>query len=92
MARVGSPGIEEHRWDGRGHGLTPDKSQMLPFTLCMGSTSLPLARPMSALANIGIDAPIGRAEMRDLKRLPGLRAARRVNGHAPQVEVAVSSP
>ncbi len=42
-------GIEEHPWDGRGHGLTPDKSQMLPFTLCMGSTSLPLATPISAL-------------------------------------------
>ena len=34
---------------GHGHGLTPDKSQMLPFTFCMGSTSLPLATPISAL-------------------------------------------
>ena len=40
-------------WDGRGHGLTPDKSQMLPFTFCMGSTSLPLATPISALPILG---------------------------------------
>jgi hypothetical protein len=40
-------GIEEHWWDGHGHGLTPDKSQMLPFRFCMGSTSLPLAKSKS---------------------------------------------
>ena len=85
-------GIEERRWDGHGHGLTPDKSQMLPFTFCMGSTSLPLANADLGITHIGIDVPIGRAEMRDLKRLPGLRAARRIDGHAPQVEVAVGSP
>jgi hypothetical protein len=37
------------KWDGHGHGLTPESSQMLPFTFCMGSTSLSLATPISAL-------------------------------------------
>ena len=49
VARVGHGESRNTEWDGHGHGLTPDKSQMLPFTLCMGSTSLPLARPISAL-------------------------------------------
>ena len=46
-------GIGEHLWAGHRHGLTPDKSQMLPFTLCMGSASLPLATSISALPILG---------------------------------------
>ena len=52
-ARVGHGESRNTEWDGRGHGLTPDKSQMLPFTFCMGSTSLPLATPISALPILG---------------------------------------
>ena len=51
VANLGYPSHAHRRAED--YGLTPDRSQMLPFTLCMGSTSLPLARPIPVLRMSG---------------------------------------